>query len=182
MVRRLQVRSRVARTSKSTSYAMHSSSLSLSNYLPLSSHLRHVWFTVYLLASMLLHSSKQHAFPPLQDQSHEADVQYPAVTLPGQYVLMEKPGSWNFDTMYKVMHNETMEIVAIQHIGVLLAPVTLAITFALNPPPPRSSRSPPSPNTVLTGAPSHTSIRTYGPTSWCTRGARRPKHRPLSSC
>lgn len=49
-----------------------------------------------------------------------------------QYTLMEKLGTGSFGTVYKAMHNETKQIVAIKQIGALLAPITsLATVYAL---------------------------------------------------
>jgi serine/threonine-protein kinase 24/25/MST4 len=42
-----------------------------------------------------------------------------------QYTLMEKLGTGSFGTVYKAMHNETKQIVAIKQIGASLAPITL---------------------------------------------------------
>ena len=41
-----------------------------------------------------------------------------------QYTLLEKLGTGSFGTVYKAMHNETKQIVAIKQIGVLLSLVT----------------------------------------------------------
>lgn len=41
-----------------------------------------------------------------------------------QYTLLEKLGTGSFGTVYKAMHNETKQIVAIKQIGALLSRVT----------------------------------------------------------
>lgn len=46
-----------------------------------------------------------------------------------QYTLLEKLGTGSFGTVYKAMHNETKQIVAIKQIGVLLSLVTTISQF-----------------------------------------------------
>ncbi len=42
-----------------------------------------------------------------------------------QYTLMEKLGVGSFGTVYKAMHNESKQIVAIKQIGASLIPLAL---------------------------------------------------------
>jgi len=44
-----------------------------------------------------------------------------------QYTLMEKLGTGSFGTVYKAIHNETKQIVAIKQIGAPLCPLPLPL-------------------------------------------------------
>ena len=50
-----------------------------------------------------------------------------------QYTLLEKLGTGSFGTVYKAMHNDTKQIVAIKQIGEYTLPVLLTARTALTP-------------------------------------------------
>ena len=55
----------------------------------------------------------------------------PSANPAGQYTLLEKLGTGSFGTVYKGMHNETKQIVAIKQIGLCnLPPTTLCLTLS----------------------------------------------------
>lgn len=81
--------------------------------------------------SQLKSSTRSPSSPEPKPQSPQEPYPMPSSNPASQYTLMEKLGTGSFGTVYKAMHNETRQIVAIKQIGVLLAPIILlAIAYA----------------------------------------------------
>jgi hypothetical protein len=77
-----------------------------------------------------LTSTRSPSSPEPKPRSPQEPYPMPSSNPASQYTLMEKLGTGSFGTVYKAMHNETRQIVAIKQIGALLAPL-LAIAYAL---------------------------------------------------
>lgn len=56
-----------------------------------------------------------------QDGSPREPIPLPSTNPASQYTLLDKLGTGSFGTVYKAMHNETKQIVAIKQIGAFLA-------------------------------------------------------------
>lgn len=61
--------------------------------------------------------------PEPKPQSPQEPYLMPSSNPASQYTLMEKLGTGSFGTVYKAMHNETRQIVAIKQIGASPAPL-----------------------------------------------------------
>ncbi len=83
-------------------------------------------------ATSQLKSTRSPSSPDPKSRSPQEPYPMPSSNPASQYTLMEKLGTGSFGTVYKAMHNETRQIVAIKQIGALLA---------LNHTPRNSSRS-----------------------------------------
>jgi serine/threonine-protein kinase 24/25/MST4 len=62
--------------------------------------------------------------PELKPRNPQEPYPMPSSNPANQYTLMEKLGTGSFGVVYKAMHNETRQIVAIKQIGASLAPLT----------------------------------------------------------
>lgn len=69
-----------------------------------------------------MHSPSSHEPKPRNPQE---PYPMPSSNPASQYTLMEKLGTGSFGVVYKAMHNETKQIVAIKQIGASRAPVAL---------------------------------------------------------
>ncbi len=69
------------------------------------------------------HSKPMHSPTSPEPRSRNSQEPYPMPSSnpASQYTLMEKLGVGSFGTVYKAMHNETKQIVAIKQIGASLA-------------------------------------------------------------
>ena len=70
-----------------------------------------------------MHSPTSPRSPESKPQSSQEPYPVPSSNPASQYTLMEKLGVGSFGTVYKAMHNETKQIVAIKQIGASLAPL-----------------------------------------------------------
>jgi len=84
-----------------------------------------------LIASSSSQTKLAKSPPPSPDAAKAVREPYPMPSSnpASQYTLMEKLGTGSFGTVYKAMHNETKQIVAIKQIG---APLLLASSRALS--------------------------------------------------
>ena len=69
--------------------------------------------------------------PEPKPRSSQEPYPVPSSNPASQYTLMEKLGVGSFGTVYKAMHNETKQIVAIKQIGASLRPLPHWALFAL---------------------------------------------------
>jgi hypothetical protein len=91
-----------------------------------------------------LKTTRSPSSPEFKPRSPQEPYSMPSSNPASQYTLMEKLGTGSFGTVYKAMHNETKQIVAIKQIGSLLAPITLlamAYAFTLSRHFPRAQTS-----------------------------------------
>ena len=77
-------------------------------------------------------TTRSPSSPDSKPRSPQEPYPMPSSNPASQYTLMEKLGTGSFGTVYKAMHNETRQIVAIKQIGAFLTPITLpAIDYVL---------------------------------------------------
>ena len=83
-------------------------------------------------ATSQLKSTRSPSSPEPKPRSPQEPYPMPSSNPASQYTLMEKLGTGSFGTVYKAMHNETRQIVAIKQIGALLALLAIACALTLS--------------------------------------------------